>query len=129
MFFKNIFHHILGIANLHLCDKKEKKREKKLVMNGRTNEHRLIYRTSEVREKLNSIKTCKTLQITWLAKFSKCEIFWQALKILRVCSKSDFCFRQIIVNTVLNRFTHNSSNYVNCETEMPFFKAGWDIRT
>ena len=50
-FFSKIgLRHILGITILHLCTKNQKipmiQSWEKLVTDGRTNEHRLIYRTS-----------------------------------------------------------------------------------
>ena len=59
-FFSKIgLRHILGIAILHLCAKNQKKlmsrSREKLVTNERTNEHRLIYRTSKVGPKRRQI--------------------------------------------------------------------------
>ena len=56
-FFSKIgLRHIFGITILHLCAKNQEKlisqSREKLVTNGRTNEHRLIYRTSEVGPKI-----------------------------------------------------------------------------
>ena len=51
-FLKIGLRHILGITILHLCAKNQEKlmsqSREKLVTNERTNEHRLIYRTSKV---------------------------------------------------------------------------------